>query len=71
MQSLSQSADRAQSKIIAYQTTHVQMACAAERVAAMVAEHCFTAEEGIEALTQFAKQYRARLAAIDGQAVPS
>jgi hypothetical protein len=34
----------------------------------MVAEHVFTPEEGIQALADFVKQYRLKLAEIDGRA---
>lgn len=68
MCTLSQKADAAQVALEAYQVAHVQMACAASKVSDMVAEHVFTPEEGIQALADFVKQYRLKLAEIDGRA---
>lgn len=68
MPSLSQRADRATSAIQGYQAAHVQMAAAAEKVLDMVEKGAFTPAEGIEALSSFARQYRAKLRAVDERA---
>jgi hypothetical protein len=44
------------------------MAAAAEMVVDMVASKAFTPAEAVEALADFVKQYRAKLAEIDGRA---
>jgi hypothetical protein len=68
MPTLSETADRAQVALQAYSTAHLNMAAAAEMVVDMVAGKAFTPEEGIQALADFVKQYRAKLAEIDGRA---
>jgi uncharacterized protein YlzI (FlbEa/FlbD family) len=68
MPTLSETADRAQVALQAYSTAHLNMAAAAEMVVDMVAGKAFTPAEAVEALTDFVKQYRAKLAEIDGRA---
>ena len=68
MPTLSETADAALANMQAYSIAHLNMACAASKVADMVAGKVFTPEEGIQALADFVKQYRAKLAEIDGRA---
>ena len=68
MPTLAETADRALSNMQAYSTAHLNMACAAEKVSDMVAGKVFTPTEAVEALADFVKQYRAKLAEIDGRA---
>ena len=68
MPSLSQRTDRALAALEKYQTAHVTMAAAAEMVVDMVAGKAFTPAEAVEALADFVRQYRAKLAEIDGRA---
>ena len=65
MPTLAESADHATVALREYQTAHVVMASAAERVVDMVAAKAFTPAEAIESLTMFAAQYRSKLAEID------
>jgi hypothetical protein len=68
MPTLSETADRAQVALQAYSTAHLNMAAAAEMVVDMVAGKAFTPAEAVEALADFVRQYRAKLAEIDGRA---
>jgi hypothetical protein len=65
MSTLAERSDRATVALREYGAAHIVMACAAERVCAMVAAHVFTPAEAIESLAMFAAQYRAKLAEID------
>jgi hypothetical protein len=65
MPTLAETADRALSMMERYQTAHVTMAGAAEMIVDMVAGKVFTPAEAVEALADFVKQYRAKLADID------
>ena len=68
MCTLSQKADAALANMQAYSTAHLNMAAAAEMVVDMVAGKAFTPAEAVEALADFVRQYRAKLAEIDGRA---
>jgi len=68
MPTISQRADAALTALESYQRAHVNMAAAAELVVELTADGTMTAVEGLQALADFVKQYRARLAALDGRA---
>ncbi len=68
MPTIAERADRALDALEKYQTAHVNMAAAAELVVDLTADGTMTAAEGLQALGDFVKQYRARLAALDGRA---